>query len=443
MRDALAGATTAAVRDRGLLWHPYAPLDGPPPYTVLGASGTRLLLESASGERFDVIDGMSSWWSMIHGYRNPALDAALAEQSERFSHVMFGGLTHEPAVELAEELVRVTPESLRHVFFADSGSVSIEVALKLCVQYQAAAGMPGRRRFAALRGGYHGDTTGAMSVCDPVDGMHAHFSSLVAEQIFLSRPPKAAVRSGRLVADGAAVDEWVTAMERTLIRHRNELAAVVVEPILQGAGGMYVYAPQCLAELRRVTDENDMLLVFDEIATGFGRTGKFFAGEWAQVSPDIQCVGKALTGGYLTLAAVLCSSPVADCITGSENRAIMHGPTFMANPLACAVAAASLKLLRGGWNDKVDSVNAALTSALAPAAELESVREVRTIGAVGVVELRESVDVDAVTRSALMHGVWLRPFRNHVYTMPPYICTSAEAADIGSAITAAVAEVHG
>ncbi|MGH3168439.1 MAG: adenosylmethionine--8-amino-7-oxononanoate transaminase, partial [Trebonia sp.] len=385
---------------------------------------------------------------------------ALHDQAARFSHVMFGGLTHEPAVRLAEELVRISPAPLQHVFFADSGSVSVEVALKLAVQYQAAAGHPGRRRFVALRGAYHGDTTGAMSVCDPVDGMHALFPGLVASQIFLPRPPAARLMDGRLMDgrlgedpapsddtagadDRTAIEDWVVAAEQVIAENEVTIAGIVVEPVLQGAGGMHVYPPRCLAALRRIADQHGILLIADEIATGFGRTGSRFAADWAHVAPDVMCVGKALTGGYLTLAAVLCTSAVAEAITRSPQRALLHGPTFMANPLACAVALASLSLLTESQLDRVSEIGRELAAALAPAASLGSVRDIRVLGAVGVVQLTGPVDVTAVTRVALEHGVWVRPFRDLVYTMPPYIAESGEIAVIGAAITAAVAQVHG
>ncbi len=437
-------------RDRGLLWHPYAALDGPDLYAVRAAAGVRLELEAADGARFDAIDAMSSWWCAIHGYRNAALDAALTEQAAQFSHVMFGGLTHEPAVRLAEDLVRLTPDPVRHVFFADSGSVSVEVALKLAVQYQAARGRPGRRRFLALRGGYHGDTTGAMSVCDPVDGMHALFPGLVAEQLFLPRPPSATLAGGQFVAapfaDGRLADalgEWVAVAEQTVAENEADIAAIVVEPVLQGAGGMHVYPSRVLTELRRIADQYGILLIADEIATGFGRTGALFGVDWAGVAPDVMCVGKALTGGYLTLAAVLTTTAVAEAITRSEQRALLHGPTFMANPLACAVASASLALLTEDRRRRVNEIGAELAVALAPAATLASVRDVRVLGAVGVVQLSEPVDVTRVARAALEHGVWVRPFRDLVYTMPPYVSDPGEITTIGAAITAAVAEVHG
>ncbi len=439
-----AALPSLIARDRGLLWHPYAPLDGPAPYAVHAADGVVLELEDADGQHVEAIDAMSSWWCAVHGHGHPALDAALHAQVDRFSHVMFGGLTHEPAVALAEELVRIAPDPLAHVFFADSGSVSIEVALKLAVQVQAARGRPDRRRFVALRGAYHGDTVGAMSVCDPVDSMHALFPSLVPEQVFLPRPPAADCTDGRPgPAPDAAVDDWVREAEDVVAAHADELAAVVVEPVLQGAGGMYAYDPRCLAALRRIADEHDLLLVADEIATGFGRTGALFACEWADVAPDVMCVGKALTGGTMTLAAVLCTDAVADVVTASPQRALMHGPTFMANPLACAVALASVRLLDGRWTDQVRAVADGLQRSLAPARDLDSVRDVRVLGAVGVIELDGPVDVVAVTREALRHGVWVRPFRSLVYTMPPYVSTAADVDRIGAAMVAAVGAVHG
>jgi adenosylmethionine-8-amino-7-oxononanoate aminotransferase len=444
-----AVASSLIQRDNGLVWHPYAALNGPAPYGVLAASGTRLAVESGDGVRFDVIDAMSSWWCAIHGYRHPVLDAALRDQAGRFAHVMFGGLTHEPAVRLAEQLAAITPPPLRHVFFADSGSVSVEVALKLTVQYQAAVGCPERRRFVALRGAYHGDTTGAMSVCDPVDGMHALFPGLVAEQIFLPRPPAARLAGGRFGDDQeddqnrAASDAWVAAAEDLIAEHEHAIAGIVVEPVLQGAGGMHAYPPRCLAGLRRIADRYGLVLIADEIATGFGRTGRLFGVDWAGVVPDVMCVGKALTGGYLTLAAVLCTTPIAEAIARSAQQALLHGPTFMANPLACTVASASLSLLTEERQGRVREIGRELAAALSPAANLASVRDVRVLGAVGVVQLAGPVDVAAMTRAALEHGVWLRPFRDLVYTMPPYIATSGDIAAIGTAIIAAIAETHG
>lgn len=438
------GGPALIARDRGLLWHPYASLEGDAPYAVHAADGVRLTLGAADGHAFKAIDAMSSWWSMIHGYRNPVLDQALQQQAGKFSHVMFGGLTHQPAVELAERLTAMTPDGLDHVFFADSGSVSVEVALKLAIQYQLGRGRPKRTRFLALHGGYHGDTFAAMSVCDPVDGMHAAFPSLVAKHHFLPRPPAARLMGGELVADPADVAAWIGVLEETVALHREELAAIILEPVVQGAGGMFFYAPQCLAAARRVADDHGLLLIVDEIATGFGRTGKLFASEWAGVVPDIMCVGKALSGGYLTLAAMLCSAHVARTVTDSPLRALLHGPTFMGNPLACAVACASMNLLLSSdWQSGVQRIEQNLAAALAPASNLGSVLDVRVLGAIGVVELTEAVNVPAVTRAALEHGVWVRPFRNLVYTMPPYITSPADVSTIGEGITAAIAQVHG
>ncbi|MEO7754877.1 MAG: adenosylmethionine--8-amino-7-oxononanoate transaminase, partial [Terracoccus sp.] len=367
---------------------------------------------------------------------------------DRFSHVMFGGLTHEPAVALAERLTAMAPGPMAHVFFADSGSVSVEVALKLALQFQAAAGRPGRQRFLTVRGGYHGDTFAAMSVCDPVDGMHSAFPGVLSQHVFAPRPPAASLvgvgtADEHWETDESALSEWEDAFRSTALEHRNELAAVVVEPVLQGAGGMHVYHPDALRTMREVADEHGLLLVVDEIATGFGRTGRLFASEWAAVALDVVCVGKALTGGYLSLAAVLTTAAVGETITRSTFRALLHGPTFMANPLACAIACASLDLLGDDWHDDVSRVGAGLTSGLSPARDLSCVKDVRTLGAVGVVQLDGPVDVQSVTRAALDRGVWVRPFRDLVYTMPPYVCTAEEVAAITAGIVGAVAQVHG
>ncbi|MEI2775655.1 MAG: adenosylmethionine--8-amino-7-oxononanoate transaminase [Tetrasphaera sp.] len=438
-----ASPADVLARDRGLVWHPYAPLTGTVPYAVAAAEGIWLDLVADDGERFRCRDAMSSWWAVIHGYRNPVLDAAVREQLDRFAHVMFGGLTHVPGVALAEVLVDLTPEGLDHVFLADSGSVSVEVALKAAVQYQRARGRRSRHRFLALRGGYHGDTLGAMSVCDPVDGMHADFPEYVPRQRFLPRPPPAQRVGEGLVADADAVAAWIAHAEETVARLEGEIAAIVVEPVLQGAGGMYVYAPECLAALRRLATAYDLILLADEIATGFGRTGRLFGCDWAAVVPDIMCVGKALSGGYLTLGAVLVSRRVAEAIGASDHPALLHGPTFMGNPLACAVALASLTLLRQNWFCDVARIEPALAAALAPAREIPQVRDVRVLGAVGVIELTGPVDIPRVTREAVERGVWVRPFRSLVYAMPPYVCSAADIAAIGAGMVAAVAQVYG
>ena len=413
--------------DREHLWHPYTSATDPlPAHLVTGAQGVRLRL----GDGREVVDAMSSWWCAIHGYRHPELDAALHEQASRVSHVMFGGLTHEPAIRLAERLVDITPSGLEHVFLADSGSVSVEVALKMALQWQRGRGQARRTRVLSVLGGYHGDTFGAMSVCDPVGGMHSMFSDVLAPQVFAPRPP------GGLDAD---IGAWAREVSDLAEQHADELAAVIVEPVLQGAGGMHVYNPECLLVLREVADRTGALLVFDEIATGFGRTGAMFAADHAGVVPDLMCVGKALTGGYLTLAAVLCNREVAHGIGDSESGVLMHGPTFMGNPLACAVAGASIDvLLATGWETRVRRIEDALRDGLAPAAGLPGVREVRVLGAVGVVQLDHEADAAALSGRALERGVWLRPFRDLVYTMPPYVCTDDDVAQICGAVVAAV-----
>jgi adenosylmethionine-8-amino-7-oxononanoate aminotransferase len=415
--------------DREHLWHPYTSMTDPlPAQPVVDADGVRIRLEDGR----EVVDAMASWWCAIHGYRHPALDAAAHDQLDRMAHVMFGGLTHEPAVELARRLIELTPDGLARVFFADSGSVSVEVAIKMALQYQRGVGRPGRTRLLTIRGGYHGDTFGAMSVCDPVTGMHTMFADVLAPQVFAPRPP---------AGFGADIGEWTDEVGALIAQHRDELAAIIVEPVLQGAGGMFVYEPACLAVLRKLADEHGLLLVFDEIATGFGRTGAMFAADHAGVSPDLMCVGKALTGGYLTLAAVLATDEVARAISASESGVLMHGPTFMANPLACRVAAASIDLLHAtGWAARVARIEAALTTGLEPARDLPGVADVRTLGAVGVVELDEPTDVAAASALALDHGVWLRPFGRLVYTMPPYVTSDEDLATICEAILAVASE---
>ncbi|UTT47110.1 adenosylmethionine--8-amino-7-oxononanoate transaminase [Rhodococcus gordoniae] len=405
------------------LWHPYGAFPAPAESLVVDrAHGTRLVL--ADGR--ELIDGMSSWWAAVHGYRHPVLDAAVRDQLERMSHVMFGGLTHEPAARLAELLVDITPEGLDTVFLADSGSVAVEVAVKMAVQYQRAVGRPGRRRLLTWRGGYHGDTFAPMSVCDPEGGMHALWTDMLARQIFAPAPP-------------AHFDPgYVAQFEAVLLEHADELAAIVVEPVVQGAGGMRFHDPLYLRELRRMCDEHGLVLIFDEIATGFGRTGELFAADHAQVSPDVMCVGKALTGGYMTLAATLCTRAVAEAISAGEGGGVMHGPTFMGNPLACAVAVAAVELLLSrDWRAEVGALNAGLTEGLAPARELPGVTDVRVLGGIGVIELTDPVDMRAATDATVAAGVWLRPFRNLVYAMPPYVCSTADVAEITSGMIAA------
>jgi len=412
--------------DREHVWHPYTSMTDPTPVRlVTGASGTRLRLSDGS----ELVDAMSSWWAAIHGYNHPALNAALSDQAADFAHVMFGGLTHAPAVRLAERLVSMTPDGLDHVFLADSGSVSVEIALKMVLQHQRGVGRPERTRMLTVRGGYHGDTFGCMSVCDPVGGMHSMFHDVLAPQVFAERPP----------VSPDDVPAWAEGVRELAARHAHELAGIVVEPLLQGAGGMHVYPAECLQVLREVADEHALVLVFDEIATGFGRTGTLFAADAAGVSPDVMCLGKALTGGYLTLAAVLCSSEVAHGLSRSESGVLMHGPTYMGNPLACAVALANLDLLGSGdWRGQVARINAGLVSGLAPVRDLAGVADVRTLGAVGVVQLDHPVDAVKATDAAVEEGVWLRPFRDLIYTMPPYVADEADVSRICAAITRAV-----
>ncbi|RJQ72230.1 adenosylmethionine--8-amino-7-oxononanoate transaminase [Pseudonocardiaceae bacterium YIM PH 21723] len=413
--------------DRQHVWHPYSPMPGTQdPLIVTEASGVRLTLDDGR----ELIDGMSSWWAAIHGYRNPVLDAAVTEQLGRMSHVMFGGLTHEPAVRLASRLVEVTPAGLEHVFFCDSGSVAIEVAIKMCLQYQSSLGRPGKRRLLTWRGGYHGDTFQPMSVCDPDGGMHSLWRGTLPEQIFVSEPPAGYDAD----LDPAYVDE----LARTIERHADELAAVIVEPVVQGAGGMRFHNPRYLHVLRELCLTHDVLLIFDEIATGFGRTGELFAADHAGIAPDVMAVGKALSGGYLSFAATLCSKRVADGISQGNLPVLAHGPTFMGNPLACAVSNASLDLLLSqDWKHQVGRLETGLTEGLAPAKGLPGVRDVRVLGGIGVIQLDHPVDMAAATAACVDAGVWLRPFRDLIYTMPPFVTSDADLATIGRAAIAA------
>jgi len=413
--------------DRERAWHPYAPMPGTvAPLPVVSASGVRLRL--ASGD--ELVDGMSSWWAALHGYAHPALDLAARDQLGRMSHVMFGGLTHEPAVRLCERLATLAPEGLEHVFLCDSGSVSVEVAIKMCLQYWRSAGRPGKRRLLTWRGGYHGDTFMAMSVCDPEGGMHRMWDGVLPRQVFAGLPP---------AGFGAGVDpRYADSLAGLIEEHADELAAVIVEPVVQGAGGMRFHDPGYLRVLREACDAHGVLLIFDEIATGFGRTGTLFAAGHAGVSPDVMCVGKALTGGYLTLAAALCSPRVAQGISEGELPVLAHGPTFMGNPLACAVANASLDVLLGtgagepayprGWQAEVQRIEMGLRAGLAPVAGLPAVTDVRVLGAIGVVQVDHEVDIAAATAAAVRAGVWLRPFRDLIYTMPPYVTSDDDLA---------------
>jgi len=409
--------------DREHIWHPYSPMPAATPvHPVVSAEGVRLRL--ADGR--ELVDGMSSWWAAIHGYRHPVLDTAVTAQLQDMAHVMFGGLTHPVAVELARLLVEVTPEPLTKVFFADSGSVAVEVAIKMALQYQRSRGRTGKSRLLTVRGGYHGDTFAAMSVCDPVGGMHHLFADLLPAHVFAPLPPAVYEPS------------YGDSLARLVGAHAGELAAIIVEPVVQGAGGMRFYDPEVLRRLRTLADEHDVLLILDEIATGFGRTGTFFGCEHADVVPDIMCVGKALTGGYLTLAATLCTGRVARGITEGEAGVLMHGPTYMANPLACAAAVASIGLLRErDWRAEVTAIEKGLREGLEPARGLPGVRDVRVLGAIGVIETADPVDLATVQETVMRRGVWLRPFRNLIYTMPPYVTEPADLEQITAAMLAA------
>ncbi len=415
--------------DAGHIWHPYSAMHSKlPVFHVNSAAGVRLRLSDGR----ELIDGMASWWCVIHGYNHPRLNLAINTQLEQMAHVMFGGLTHTPAIRLVERLVALTPPSLSSVFLSDSGSVAVEVAMKLALQYWHAAGRAQKQRFATLRGGYHGDTFGAMSVCDPVTGMHGLFSSALARQYFVDRPT---CRFGQTCSD-ADLDP----LQRLFESQHEEIAAMVLEPIVQGAGGMYFYAADYLRRVRELCDRYDILLIADEIATGFGRSGKLFACEHAGVEPDILCLGKALTGGYLSLAATIAASHVSDRIDAGSPGVFMHGPTFMGNPLACSVALESLNLLRDGdWQSQVARIERGLVAGLEPCRALPQVAEVRILGAIGVVEMREPVDMTRISNEFVAAGVWIRPFGKLVYLMPAYVMSDEDLASLCAALAEVVA----
>ncbi|MDP2012889.1 MAG: adenosylmethionine--8-amino-7-oxononanoate transaminase [Actinomycetota bacterium] len=413
--------------DAAHIWHPYASIPGLAPLVVDSAEGVHLTLLDGR----HLVDAMSSWWAAIHGYRHPVLDAAVVQQLGKMSHVMFGGLTHAPAVHLAERLIQITPAPLNRVFFSDSGSVAVEVAAKMALQYWVSCDLPGKHRLMTWRGGYHGDTLHPMSVCDPESGMHALWHDTLPQQVFVDAPPGG--------FEAAPLATYIEMWDEELALHANEIAAIIVEPVVQGAGGMTFHSPSYLKALRELADRHNVLLIFDEIATGFGRTGALFAADHAGVSPDIMCLGKAMTGGYLSMAATLCTAQVASGIAAGQVPVLAHGPTFMANPLAAAVSLASIDLLlRGDWRSDVARIELGLSMGLSSLANHPAVKDVRVLGAIGVVQLKNPVDVAAATQAAVGAGVWIRPFSDLIYTMPPYISSDEHVAQICTAIAAAV-----
>ena len=410
--------------DKSHVWHPYSAMGlDLPVYPVASADGVRLKLTDGR----ELIDGMSSWWCAIHGYNHAEMNRALQAQIQKMSHVMFGGLTHQPAVELAEKLVALTPDKLQSVFFSDSGSVSVEVAMKMSIQYWHAIGHTNKKHFLTIRNGYHGDTFGAMSVCDPVTGMHSLFQDVLSQQYFVDAP---GCRFGQ-----ACTDEDIAEFEQTLRSEQKSIAAVIMEPIVQGAGGMRFYSAEYLKRVRELCDHYHVLLILDEIATGFGRTGKLFACEYADITPDIMCVGKALTGGYMSLAATITTKDVSETISHGEPGIFMHGPTFMANPLACTAALASLNiLLASPWQSEITRIEKQLAAGLGPCQALNVIEDVRVLGAIGVVELNNPVDMATVQPQFVEAGVWVRPFGKLVYLMPPFIIQDEDLEKLTTAV---------
>ena len=417
--------------DNDSIWHPYTALSSDlPVYHVESAEGVRLKLSDGR----ELIDGMASWWSVIHGYNQAQLNKALENQMKNMAHVMFGGLTHTPAIELTEQLLAITPEPLNAVFYSDSGSVSVDVAMKMSIQYWNAKGEANKHKFISLRHGYHGDTFGAMSVCDPETGMHSMFNDAMPKQIFIKQPK---CRFGE-----ACSEEDIAPLKKALIEHSNNVAALIMEPIVQGAGGMWFYSADYIKQARDLCNEHNVLLIFDEIATGFGRTGKLFACEHADVVPDIMCIGKALTGGYLSLAATLTTNEIHKTIDAGEPGVFMHGPTFMANPLACTAALTSIRLLlESNWQENIQRIEKKLNEGLSACKDLPQVNDVRVLGAIGVVELHEAVDMKTVVPQFVDAGVWVRPFGKLVYVMPPYIISDDDLAFLTNAMTDIVSKL--